>query len=54
MKFALGKVEKSSFGSEAISNLKIMVIEGLSRWGFSLKSSSQDRTDLPIDYRFLE
>ena len=53
MKFVLGKLEESLFGSEAISNLKSRVIEGLSRWGFSLKSSSQGRTDLPID-RFLE
>ena len=54
MKFALGKVEESPFGAEAISILKNRVIESLSRWGYSLKSSPQDRTDLPIDHRFLE
>ena len=54
MKFALGKVEESPFGAEVISILKSRVIESLSTWGCSLKSSPQDRTDLPIDYRFLE
>ena len=54
MKFALGKVEESPFGSEAISILKSRVIKRLSRWGSFMKSSPQDRTDLPIDYRFLE
>ena len=54
MKFALGKVEESPFGSEAISNLKIRVIESLSKWGYFMKSSPQDRTDLPIDYLFQE
>ena len=54
MEFALGKVEESPFGAEAISIMKNRVIESLSRWGYSLKSSPQDRTDLPIDYRFLE
>ena len=54
MKFALRKVEESPFGAEAISILKSRVIESVSRWGYSLKSSPQDRTDLPIDYRFLE
>ena len=33
MKFALGKVEESPFGTEAISTLKSRVIESLSRWG---------------------
>ena len=48
MKIALGRVVESPF------KLKLKFIEGLSKWVYNLKSSSRDRSDLPIDYRFLE
>ena len=54
MKFALGKVEESPFDQKAASNLKREVIESLSSKGYYMKSSPRDRTDIPIDFRFLE
>ena len=54
MKFALGKVEESPFDQKAASDLKREVIDSLSSKGYYMKSSPRDRTDIPIDFRFLE
>ena len=47
-------MEESPFDQKAASNLEREVIESLSSKGYYMKSSPRDRTDIPIDFRFLE
>ena len=54
MKLALSKVESPPFEPEAVAELKHRVVSGLSAQGYDMRSTAHDRTDLPIDYRFLE
>ena len=54
LKLTLGKVEAPTFEPEAVAKLKHRVVTGLSEQGYSMRSTTQDRTDLPIDQRFLE
>ena len=54
MILALGRVEAPPFEPAEIAKLKHSVIAGLSDHRYCMKSTTQDRIDLPIDYRFLE
>ena len=54
MKLALGRISSCPFNPESIAALKEDIVSALAKHGQVLKSELNDRTDLPIDYRFLE
>ena len=54
MKLALGQVNACPFPEQAIRSLKNELIASLAAQGKVLKKVASDRTDLPIDFRFLE
>ena len=51
---AMGKVEESPFPPVEIKQLKQAVIDAADRAGISITRRSEDRVDIPIDYRFLD
>ena len=54
MKLALGQVNACPFPEQAIRSVKDEIIASLAARGKILKRVALDRTDLPIDFRFLE
>ena len=50
----MGKVEESPFPPVEIKQLKQAVIDAAARAGISITRRSEDRVDIPIDYRFLD
>ena len=54
MQLALGRVSSCPFSDASIATLKQDIVEGLATHGRVFKRSPSDRSDLPIDYRFLE
>ena len=52
--FALGKVLLCPFSPEDIESLKQRVIDSLKGGGYELSRTAEDRTDTPIDFRFLQ
>ena len=50
----MGKVEESPFPPVEIKQLKQAVIHAADRAGISITRRSEDRVDIPIDYRFLD
>ena len=54
MKLSLGQVNACPFPEQAIRSLKDELIASLAARGKVLKQLASDRTDLPIDFRFLE
>ena len=54
MQLALGRVSPCPFSDASIATLKQDIVEGLTTHGRVLKRSPSDRSDLPIDYSFLE
>ena len=54
MKLALGQVNACPFPEQAIRSLKDELIVSLAARGKILKRVALDRTDLPIEFRFLE
>ena len=54
MKLALGQVNACPFPEQAFRSLEDELIASLAARGKILKKLASDRTDLPIDFRFLE
>ena len=54
MQLALGRVSSCPFSDASIATLKQDIVEGLATHGRVLKRSPSDRSDVPIDYQFLE
>ena len=52
-RLALGQVPSSPFVLEKVAELKSKVIDYLSTQGIHLQRTPEDRSDLPVDYRFL-
>ena len=52
-RLALGQVPSSPFMPEKIAELKLNIIDYLSTQGIHLSRTTEDRSDLPVDYRFL-
>ena len=50
---AMGKVDKCPFPLADIAGLKKELIDVAAEYGFHLERRSGDRTDVPIDFRFL-
>ena len=51
---AIGQVSDSHFSTDSIRALKQAVVEGLATGGFSLARKEGDRTDVPLDFRYLD
>ena len=54
MQLALGRVESSPFDPDSIRQLKSETLEILAEHGLKLERSSDDRKDVPIDYRYMD
>ena len=52
-RLALGQVPSSPFVREKIAEPKSKIIDYLSTQGIHLQRATEDRSDLPVDYRFL-
>ena len=50
---AMGRVKESPFPREAVVSLKSRIINQLERSGFLLGRHEKDRTDTPVDFRFM-
>ena len=53
-RLALGQVESDPFPVTATGAIKGDIVRALSKHGLRLQRSSQDREDVPIDFRFLQ
>ena len=54
MELALGKVKACPFNAEDIRTLKQETSAAMSRGGIEIVRTAEDRTDIPIDYRYLD
>ena len=54
MELALGKVKNCPYPDDEIKALKRDTVEVMRRGGNSVSRASQDRADIPIDYRNLD
>ena len=54
VRLALGKVENMAFDADEVARLKAKVVEYLAAPRYGLVSTANDRTDVPIDFRFLQ
>ena len=54
LNLAVGRVEQCPFDPQSIRELKKATVEALKRHGLELRRKDADRTDLPIDYRYLD
>ena len=54
MRLAVGRVEHCPFDSQSVRELKDSTVEVLKRHGFELRRELADRSDLPIDFRYLD
>ena len=53
MKLALGRVDSCPFSFESISSPKVETIGVLEEHGLRMERNSIDRSDIPIDYRYM-
>ena len=53
MKLALGRVDSCPFEAESIQALKSETLDILTEHGWKLERDSDDRTGIPIDYRYM-
>ena len=53
MKLALGRVDSCPFESESIEKLKGETIAVLEEHGLRMERNPVDRSDIPIDYRYM-
>ena len=51
---ALGKVAECPFPSDEVKNLKTEVVRSAATNGYDLRREAADRSDTPIDFRFLQ
>ena len=51
---AMGRVKESPFPHEAVVSLKTRIIDQLERSGIPLARHQEDRTDTPVDFRFMD
>ena len=51
---AMGKVETCPFPQEEVESLKREIIQSALDYGIALERKPGDRTNVPIDYRFLQ
>ena len=51
---AVGRVKESPFPHEAVVSLKTRIIDQLERSGIPLARHQEDRTDTPVDFRFMD
>ena len=51
---AMGRVKESPFPNEAVVSLKTRIIDQLERSGIPLARHQEDRTDTPVDFRFMD
>ena len=54
LSLAVGRVEQCPFDPQSVRELKEATVEALKRHGLELGRKGADRTDLPIDYRYLD
>ena len=50
---AMEKVDKCPFPPDAVASLKKELIDSAALYGLHLERRTRDRSDVPIDYRFL-
>ena len=54
LNLVVGRVEQCPFDPQSVRELKEATVEALKRHGLELRRKDADRTDLPIDYRYLD
>ena len=54
VELAMGKIQSSPFPPAEVAELKQQVIHAAARSGYQIVRRAGDRTDVPIDYRFLD
>ena len=54
MRLALGRVDSCPFDPASVRSLKTPTLDILSEHGLKLVRTPDDRTDIPIDYRYLQ
>ena len=54
VELAMGKIQSSPFPPAEVAELKQQVIDTAGRSGYQIVRRTGDRTDVPLDYRFLD